>query len=182
LLSHPQPVLALAAIVLTLCAAYTDQKTGLIPNRMLTIGLAVIVMLRLGLALASGKLGTALALLGLGALTCGLIPLALYIAGALGGGDVKLMTVCGAALGPVLGLQAELYSFGFGALYALGAAAYSGELLQTLLGSALLLTNPLIPRRLRKPVPEPARRTIRFAPAICAGVLVAVTAGWSSAP
>jgi prepilin peptidase CpaA len=170
---HPQQWLALSVVVIAGIAAVSDYRTGLIPNWLIAAGFALV----LGLRAVQGD-GSQLALFGLGTLIAGMIPLALYVCRALGAGDVKLMAVCGAGLGPVAGLEAELYAFGFGAMYALGLAAYGGELWQTMRGSAVLLTNPFIPRRLRKQVPVPARRTMRFGPAICAGVIAAVFLNW----
>jgi prepilin peptidase CpaA len=178
---HPQQWLALGVVVIAGIAAVSDYRTGLIPNWLVGAGFVLVLGLRLLYAISdsrSGQLGTHLALFGLGTLIAGMIPLAMYVCRALGAGDVKLMAMCGAGLGPVAGLEAELYAFGFGAMYALGLAAYGGELWQTLRGSAVLLTNPFIPRRLRKQVPVPARRTIRFGPAISAGAIAAVFLNW----
>jgi prepilin peptidase CpaA len=173
--------LALGVIVIASLAAVSDLKTGLIPNRLVAAGLVFVLGLRALQALSDtrpGQLALQLGLFALGLLISVLIPLALYVCRALGAGDVKLMAVCGAGLGPVAGLEAQLYAFGFGALYALGHAAYGGVLWQTLRGSAVLLTNPVIPRRLRKPVPAPAQRPMPFGPAICLGVIAAVFLNW----
>ena len=175
---HPQHWLALGVVAIASIAAISDLRTGLIPNWLVAAGFIFVLGLRVAYAVTDSRVGLELALLGLGMLISALIPLALYLCGAMGAGDVKLMAVCGAGLGPVLGLEAELYAFGFGALVALGYAAYGGELLQTLRGSAVLLTNPFIPRRLRKPVPVPAQRTMRFGPAIFLGVVAAVFLNW----
>jgi len=175
---HPQHWLALSVIVIAAIAAVSDLRTGLISNWLVGTGFALVLGLRVRYALSDSQLGLQLSLLGLGTVIAGSIPLVLYMFRALGAGDVKLFAVCGAGLGPVAGMEAELYAFAFGALYALGAAAYGGELWQTLRGSAVLLTNPWIPRRLRQPVPVPAQRTMRFGPAICAGVLAAVFSSW----
>jgi prepilin peptidase CpaA len=175
---HPQHWLALGVVAIAIIAAISDLHTGLIPNWLVAAGFSFVIGLRVLYAVTDSRVGLQLALLALGTLIAGLIPLALYVCRAMGAGDVKLMAVCGAGLGPVIGLEAELYAFGFGALCALGYAAYGGELLQTLRGSAVLLTNPWIPRRLRRPVPVPAQRTMRFGPAICAGVIAAVFLNW----
>lgn len=174
---HPQQWLTLGVIAIAALAAVTDYRSGLIPNRLIIAGFALVIGLRVLAALLDRHSGQ-LAALALGTVISGLIPLALYICRALGAGDVKLMALCGAGLGPVAGLESELYAFGFGALYALGAAAYSGVLWQTLRGSAVLITNPIVPRRVRKPVPLPAQRMLPFGPAICAGVVTAVISHW----
>ncbi|MET0387041.1 MAG: A24 family peptidase [Polyangiales bacterium] len=179
---HAQHWLTLGAVAIAALAAISDYRTGLIPNRLVGFGFLALFVLRVAAALLGdpSQLATSLGLLGLGMLISALIPLTLYICRALGAGDVKLMAVCGAGLGPVAGLEAEFYAFGFGALYALAHSAYSGVLLATLRGSALLLTNPLIPRRLRKPVPVVAQKPMRFGPAICAGVIAAAFLHWSA--
>ncbi|MET0385808.1 MAG: A24 family peptidase [Polyangiales bacterium] len=180
-MSGPHPALALSVFTLALVAAISDFRTGLIPNRLVGPAFVVVFGLRVGLALLDRQqsLGMSLTFFTLGLLIAGLIPLTLYLCRALGGGDVKLLAVCGAGLGPVHALEAELYAFGFGALYALGHAAFGGVLWQTLRGSAVLMTNPLIPRRLRKPVPLAAQRPLPFGPAICVGVLCAIALHWN---
>jgi prepilin peptidase CpaA len=158
-------------------AAVYDYRTGLIPNRLIALGLVTIVIARAAIAAAlsgSNGLTTSLLVCLLGLLACGLIPLAIYLCRGLGGGDVKLFAMCGAGLGPIVGLEAELYAFGLGALFALSRAAYEGALFGTLMGSASLLTNPLLPKRLQRAVAPSAQRQIRFGPAIAAGVVAAL--------
>jgi prepilin peptidase CpaA len=162
-------------------AAISDRRTGLIPNRLILAGLGAVVAAVLTLAAARGGLhavGSALLVCGFGLLACGLPPLAIYMFRALGGGDVKLLAMCGAGLGPVIGLEAELYAFTLGALFGLARAAYDGTLFQTLLGSASLLTNPLLPKRYQREVSQGAMREVRFGPFIAAGVAAAILAHW----
>jgi prepilin peptidase CpaA len=178
---HYSHSVALLVVALALLAAIADCRSGLIPNRLLAGGCLGLLLARVLLAGAgSGHLGMVLLVSLLGALTCGLIPLALYLWRGLGAGDVKLMAACGVGLGPVIGLEAELYAFGLGALYACARAAYGGMLWQTLRGTTLLLTNPLLPRRMHKPVPRSVHSALPFGPAICVGVLAAVTLHWSA--
>jgi prepilin peptidase CpaA len=166
----PQHAVVLAWAI---AAAIADYRTGTIPNRLLISGAAAVLCVGVATAAADGGwpgLGARLLSLAFGLLACGAVPLALYLCGALGGGDVKLLALCGAGLGPVIGMQAELYAFTLGALLALGRAAYEGTLLEALTGSAALITNPLLPKKLRKPVAAGALRELRFGPAIAAGV------------
>ncbi|MEY4581102.1 MAG: hypothetical protein RL701_5805 [Pseudomonadota bacterium] len=158
-------------------AAIYDFRTGLIPNRLVSAGLATVLTVQLGFAAAMGGsrgFGAAFMVSAFGLLICALIPLALYMCRGLGGGDVKLLALCGAGLGPVLGLEAELYAFGLGSLYALGRAAYDGTIFSALRGSAALLTNPLLPKRLQQAVAPSALQPLRFGPAIAVGVVAAL--------
>jgi prepilin peptidase CpaA len=179
---HVQPQHLLVIGFATAAAVY-DHRTGLIPNRMVAVGLLLVLVLQLLLGAADGGLagaGTALLASTLGLLACGLIPLAIYLWGGLGGGDVKLLAMCGAGLGPVIGLEAELYAFGLGALFALARASCDGALWQTLMGSATLLTNRVVSKRLQRPVAASASTPIRFGPAIAASTALAVALHWST--
>lgn len=180
---HPQNLLGMLSVLLAAAAAVTDVRTGLIPNRLTVLGGLGLLALRVtlaGLLRGPAQVLTALTVGMLGIAVCGLIPLAMYIVRGIGGGDVKLLAAIGAGLGPVAGLEAELYAFGFGALYALARAAYGGVLWQTLRGSTMLLTNPLVPRRQRRPIAPSALTPIRFAPPIFAGALYALALHWTA--
>jgi Flp pilus assembly protein protease CpaA len=171
---HVQPQHLLVIGFATAAAVY-DHRTGLIPNRMVAVGLMLVLILQLLLGAADGGLagaGTALLASGLGLLACGLIPLAIYLWGGLGGGDVKLLAM--------IGLEAELYAFGLGALFALARASCDGALWQTLMGSATLLTNRVVSKRLQRPVAASASTPIRFGPAIAASTALAVALHWST--
>lgn len=171
----------LVVLGFAIAAAIHDRRTGLIPNRLVLWGLgAALVTVCATAAARSGWPGltSALTVSGFGLLACGLPPLALYLCKGLGGGDVKLLAMCGAGLGPVAGLQAELYAFTLGALFALARAAYDGTLFQTLLGSASLLTNSLLPKRYQRVIAPSALRELRFGPAIAVGVAAALLQHW----
>lgn len=113
----------LSLLCLTGAAAIVDARTQRIPNRLIVAGLLLAVVVRVGLAVsavdAASHRALAEALLdamgsaALGLFGCALLPLVLYRAGALGGGDVKLLAVAGAllALGPGLELtRAALFA------------------------------------------------------------------------
>jgi len=172
----PNIPIVILVIAVSLWAAVRDYQTGLIPNRLVLIGAVSILLVRMGTAYVlpgSGRVSTSLLVGLLGAVAVGLVPLTLYWFRGIGAGDVKLLTVVGLGLGPSLGLEAELYAFGLGSLFALGRAAFEGTLWQTLRGSAVLLTNPMIARWAQKPVPQSALRPIVFGPAIFGGALAA---------
>ncbi len=172
MLSLP-PLLALGA---SAAAAGTDLKTGHIPN-WLTLPLLLV-----GPAIAAFEAqkrgASALQAAGvslLGVLICSAVPYLLFRAGGMCGGDVKLLAAVGALLGPVDGLEAELYSFVAAAIFALGRMAFHGQLLAVLGRSARLAM-----RAVRTDVPEVPQElmtSMRFGPAVFAGVGVVVVLG-----
>jgi prepilin peptidase CpaA len=181
MLVAPHAVLALLVVVIATIAAVTDLRTGLIPNRLLAAGLGLLLAIQVILVTSGNGLRSVPgALLGslLGAVACGLIPVAIYFARGLGGGDLKLLTLCGVGLGPVVGLEAQLYAFALGSLFVVGRATYQGTLWATLRGSTTVLANRLVPARLRHEVAPAALTPVRFAPWILAGVATAVVDHW----
>jgi prepilin peptidase CpaA len=167
MLTAPPVVLALLVLAITAAAAVSDLRTGLIPNK-LTLG--ALGVLFLGQLLMNGWQAGAISALS-GLLFASLIPLLLYVAGGLGGGDLKLMAACGVGLGPMLAMEAQMIAFSIGCLYAIGRAVYAGVLWQTLRGSTFVLTNALTPIGKRRDVPESVTTPVRFGPFIFFGVL-----------
>src|SRR5687767_16030277 len=108
----------LSLLCITGAAAFVDARTGKIPNRLLVAGLVLAWIVQVGLVLpaleASPPLAVALAALKalggatVGMLTCSLLPLALYQARALGGGDVKLLAATGALIAAGPGIELTL--------------------------------------------------------------------------
>jgi prepilin peptidase CpaA len=87
--------LTLAALVgLAAAAAWWDVRERRIPNVLTVAGLAVALLLRAPLGLGSLWMGLA------GAGIALLLSLVLFLAGGMGGGDVKLLAAVGAFLGP----------------------------------------------------------------------------------
>ena len=167
----------LSAVVLTAVAAVWDLRTGLIPNRLVAAGAIATLVLSVAIAAPRGPaavLGAVVSMLA-GMVIISLVPLLLYRMDGIGGGDVKLLAVVGAALGPYLALEAEMYAFMFVVLYAPARLLWEGKLIRTLRASGLLLVRPLVPRHRR---PKPARpeelTAFRFGPAIFAGTLAVV--------
>ena len=100
-----------AVVVFTAIAAYTDLRTGLIPNRLLLAGFilalplhtaAHFLVLRASGEPASEVLLRALGYYGAGVGVCGLVPYLLFRYGAMGGGDVKLLAMVGGFVGPIV--------------------------------------------------------------------------------
>ncbi|MDD5306919.1 MAG: A24 family peptidase [Deltaproteobacteria bacterium] len=128
-----------AALILVLAAAIVDARTGRIPNRLTLTGL--VAGLLAGLA-AVGPVGLAVALAS--ALAAGLVPFLLFRAGAMGGGDVKLLAALGALLGAGGALELEMLAFAVGALQGLWMWLRAGTLAAGLKGAARLALRPLV--------------------------------------
>ena len=104
----------------------------------------------------------------LGALAGAAVFLVFYLAGGMGGGDVKLMAGFGAVLGSRLLLEAALWAAACGGLMAtmVIAARYVGQLWRGRRGSDQKETSGNAPR--------PSAESIPYAPAITAGVWLAL--------
>jgi prepilin peptidase CpaA len=90
------PSLIATLLALLTVALLTDLHSRQIPNLLVGVGLVI------GLAGHAWFAGTAGVLTaGLGACVGLLCLLPFYVSGAMGGGDVKLMAMCGAFLGPI---------------------------------------------------------------------------------
>jgi prepilin peptidase CpaA len=119
----------LAAIVVAIVAAILDWRTGHIPHKLTITVLVAATLIRTALALRRPDLEVQEALMEgayslVGAFFCALVPLFLHRQNALGGGDVMLFAVLGALLHPMLGVEAEMYSFFAAAILAPAKLAY----------------------------------------------------------
>jgi prepilin peptidase CpaA len=171
----------LAAVAITAIAAAYDWRKGEIPN-WVTLGpfaLGLVVHGILG-ALSQGARGALWSVMAalLGAIACGLVPVFLWWKGAIGGGDVKLLIALGALLGPMLGIEAELFGFIAAAVYAPARLAYDGKLLRTLGNTAALALNPVLPKNKRKEVAPEMMTWLRFGPPMFVGMCVTVLLNW----
>jgi len=174
--------LALAlALVTSGTAAIIDWRTGHIPNWLTvgSVGLAMMVHAAYG-ATMGGIRGAASALVSvvLGIVVCSLVPLVLYRANGIGGGDVKMLAAIGAVCGPMMGLEAQFYSFVALVLYAFGRLAYQGKLIRTLGNAVWIGINPFLPAARRKPLAPELMTSFRFGPAILAGVVATALTRW----
>jgi len=162
--------LAYAVIVsITLVAAVTDHRTGLIPNWLTLSALGIAFA---GHTLSAGAQGLILAALGM--LVCGATPLLFHRLGAMGGGDVKLFAALGALGGPSLGLEIQLLSLTSVLLFGLCAMAWRGQLTAALT-NVLRVVWSLVWPAARKRAPEARELTsVRIGAAIFAGSLIAV--------
>jgi prepilin peptidase CpaA len=170
------------ALLVSIIGAVYDHRTGHIPN-WLTLGALALALV---LHVATGALGNGLTGAGAGAITsvsgillCSIVPLILYRMAGMGGGDLKLLAAIGAFLGPLIGLQAQMYSFVAILLYAPAKMAYEGKLLRTLLNTLSLIVNPFLPKAKRKTIAPELMTSLRFGPSVAAGVLATALAHWS---
>jgi len=138
------------AVVIGLAAVVTDVRSRTIPNWIPVAALAGGLLCQ---TLDKGWRGALDA--GLGAAAGFAVFLVFYVLGGMGGGDVKLMAGFGALLGAGRLLEAALWTAGLGGLMALGA-----------LGLHWL--------RARGRGRGERPRTIPYAPAIAAGVWLAL--------
>lgn len=159
-------------IPLTAAAAFTDTRSGLIPNWLTLPALLVALAWRLA---GGGMAGIFVGILG--ALLCGLVPWLMHRSTggrAIGGGDIKLFAACGALLGPSLGLELELSSFLLLGIFALVQLSYRGLLFKTLYNSIRLGLNPLLPKRMRCEPSDETLTEMRMGPAIALAALLVI--------
>lgn len=109
----------------------------------------------------------------LGTLAGAAVFLIFYLAGGMGGGDVKLMAGFGALLGPKLLLEAALWTAGCGGLMAVVAIAWN-EVRQLLRNRKSGLRAPEAAALSEKQPKSRKVEAIPYAPAITAGVWLAL--------
>lgn len=162
----------------TAVAAWTDWRTGRIPN-WLTFGAAALgLLLRvLPWLVARGPSQAFLALLVAlaGAAVCSVIPVLLFWKGGIGGGDVKLFAALGIICSPELGLLVETYAFIVALLLAPAWLLYRGTLLKTLKQAVTLACSPFMRKREQRQIATEDLAWFRLGPAIFLGTLLAVS-------
>jgi prepilin peptidase CpaA len=167
-------VLAASAAAL---AAWTDWRTGRIPN-WLTFGAAgiglVLSVLPGILARDVGQALIALLIALLGALLCSAIPLLLFWKGGMGGGDVKLFAALGIICLPELGLLIQTYTFIAALALAPAWLLYRGALVRTLRQAWTVVTNPFRRKDKRTAIASEDLAWFRLGPAIFLGTVLAV--------
>jgi len=110
----------------------------------------------------------------LGGAICGLVPLLLWRLRMIGGGDVKLVAAIGAMVGPTLGLESTFYGFLFATSFIVLRLAWQGRFWGTLGNGLAQLVNPLLPKGRRLAMRHELGESLRFGPALCAGVALAI--------
>ncbi len=148
-------------LALTLIAAFTDARSGIIPNWLTLSSLLLAPLVQLRFA-GPGAFAFSLAAI----VGCSIVPLLLFGMRAIGGGDVKLFAAIGAIAGTDLGLQIQLASYALLAFCGLCVLAYRRQMLATLGRALSLLTAPLRTRTKRGLPPPEALISMRLGPAI----------------
>ena len=170
------------AIAIAAIGAWSDWRTGEIPNWVTLGALCVAPLAHLVSTLLQGRgMQAAVESAGfsvLGALACAVVPLALYRSGAMFGGDVKLLAALGAILRPLAGIEAEFYAFLAAAFFAPARLAYEGKLMQVLGNAISLVANPLLPKHRRRQISPEMMTLMRFGPAIFVGTCGAAITHW----
>lgn len=184
------PGFTLAILLST--AVWHDVRTRRIPNRLVFLGTLIGVALNTLLPAGAGFFAEPLGALGflasLGGAGIGLAALLpMYALGAMGAGDVKLMAMVGAFLGPEQILGAALLSLLAGGVLALAVALWTRTLARVLHNTYILLFHALVRAfagtgvRIDKPVTPTSK--LAYAIAIMSGtgldIILTRTSGWS---
>ena len=159
----------IAAVLVALAGAVTDVRSARIPNKLTYAALLVALSLRSTLLGLSGLKSGAL-----GMLIAGGLFLVLFVLGAMGGGDMKLMAAVGAWVG-----STQVATLILAAAIAGGILALGRILFRNMLGETLRNTFRLIYYRLTsglQPHPElnvqsPGSQRVPFGVAIAVGAL-----------
>jgi len=183
---------ALLLAVLLAAAVACDIRSRRIPNRLVSLGMAAGLTLHATVTPGAGLFNTPFGglglLLALGGLALGLLLLLpMYALGALGAGDVKLMAMIGAFLGPQEMLGVTLFCLVAGGALALLFALVDGSLRKVLGNVRTMLLGSLLrglsggTAQLEQPVAATGK--LPYAIAIAAGtvayLLLTRVAGWT---
>ncbi len=125
--SSPDLVYLSASLACAACGAVYDLRTRHIPN--LLTGISILAGLLLHLALGGWRQAGLAAIAGL---IAGAVFLLFYVAGGMGGGDVKLMTAVACLAGTRSVAELLAATAIMGGVFALLLAAYRGRVRETL--------------------------------------------------
>jgi len=171
-----------ATLLVAGIAAFTDWRTGHIPNWLTLGALAIAPFAHAIVATRQGVHGSDALIVGcfslVGAAICGVVPLLLYRAEAIGAGDIKLLLAIGALLRPVYGFEAEMYSFFAAGIFAPARLAYEGRLFAVIRNTMVVAANPFLPKDKKKKLDPQMLTWFRFAPSIFLGTLVTAVIHW----
>ena len=159
--------------ILVTAAAWFDIKSRRIPNWLVLVGLISGFIFQT-LFHSSGGFGGFKAW-GLGLMVGFGLFLPLYVWHAMGAGDVKLMAMVGAFLGPMAALGVVLTTLIVGGFLALAVALWSGSTRQTLGNVRLVLTQTMLktlPGGVQIEAPSSSAGNLPYAVAIAAGTLI----------
>lgn len=179
-------------LAILLVAVVADLRTRRIPNKLILVGLSTALAFHLfglsreTISTAIGPLaGVSIVLQGVGVGFIGMLPL--YLLRAMGAGDVKLMMVVGAFLGPQQSVGAIVLTFAAGGVLALIMALWQRSFMRLaqnvrfiLMTSAVRLAGGESPRL--EPLEQTAGR-LPYAVAIAAGTILQLylihAGGWA---
>ena len=177
LLTITLPALLLCSLLAG--AVWHDMRSRRIPNGLVFGGALAALLLHAVLTPGAGGLGLSAALGGLALGLALLLPM--YMLRALGAGDVKLMAMVGAFIGPQQVLAATLLTLLAGGVLSLLVAACTGLLRQVLANSYRMLFHSLLRGisggNARLDAPQAASGSLPYAIAIAAGT--ALSFFWS---
>jgi prepilin peptidase CpaA len=160
--------LATALLLLVSVAAVNDLASRRIPNRLLLLGLACALLLRL----LSASPGTAV-LMALGGTATGFgIFLPFYLLRGMAAGDVKLMAVVGAFTGPEQALEIAVLAWCAGGVMALSLVVLRGRLGLTLRNLGTMLVTLLPGAPLPMQAPQTSAGSMPYGVAIAAGTML----------
>jgi prepilin peptidase CpaA len=176
---------ALALAAFLLAATISDVRARRIPNALVAAGMITALVLHVLAPVGDGLFSAQWGSLGLaqpffGLLTGLAIFMPLYLFRAVGAGDVKLLAMAGAWLGPLLVLGAALLTLVAGGLLALAVMVATRSSRQVLVNVRVMLTTAMIGALAGRPGPldAPMANGVRlpYALAITVGTLAQV--GW----
>lgn len=163
------------AVLMCAAAAFSDLRWKKIPNVIPLFGsLAGLgVNAHYGYA-ATGTEGLTQTIVSslAGGLLAGAVPFALYKAGSIGGGDVKLLAALGVIGRPLIGLELEFAGLVFAALVLVPVKlAWDGRLMATLSTAARIMANAVLPQSKKKDVSKDRLTWFPLGPALLLGSL-----------
>ncbi|MBB5608635.1 MULTISPECIES: prepilin peptidase [unclassified Janthinobacterium] len=171
-MNAPLPMLLCLSMLAALLgtALWHDLRTRRIPNRLVLLGTLAGIALHASLSPGAGLFEVPFGGLGflpsLAGSAIGLsLLLPMYLLRALGAGDVKLMAMCGAFLGPQATLEAVLLTLLSGGVLALAAALAGRRLRLVLKNTYYMLLSALLTSMAGGPasITEPPAATGRLA-------------------
>lgn len=184
---------ALAILICsTAVAAYTDLRTRKVSNQIISVGLVLALIFHsIGttgpgiLVQTGGAIGLSSALGGIAVGFAALLPF--YALRAMGAGDVKLMMMVGAFLGPLQTLGVVVLTFAAGGVLAIAMALWQRSFRQLVFNLRFMLTTSAVSAANgTSPKFEPLQHTagrMPYAVAIAAGTLLQLylvrNGGWA---
>lgn len=173
---HVLPLLPAYFLIATLIVAtFTDLASHRIPNLLLAPALSIAL---LSWVLSGGIGGVLFSLAGLGVGLIMLLPF--YAVGAMGAGDVKLLGVAGAFLGPYGALVAGLMTFIAGAVFGFIWICWRTVRPHVLHWVEVLISSHKgLPRLATNSLATQSISGLPYAPAIATGALISIwQQGW----